>query len=226
MVIARVTPAATRARMVEEQLRRRGIVDPLVLDAFGRVPREAFVPPGLVADAYSDEPLPIGRDQTISQPFVVAITVQALRLSGQERVLEIGTGSGYAAAILGAIAREVETVERIEELATEARQRLARLGCTNVHVHHADGTLGWLAGAPYEAICVAANAPAPPRSLLRQLAIGGRLVLPHGPPEHQRLVRIVRRGPESFVEEDLSEVRFVPLVGAEGWPEGKPKLGA
>jgi protein-L-isoaspartate(D-aspartate) O-methyltransferase len=212
-------PDAARARMVADQLRRRDIADPRVLAAFGRVPREAFVPAELAGRAYDDAPLPIGNGQTISQPYVVAMTVQALGLAGRERVLEIGTGSGYAAAILGAIVREVETIERIEELARTAAARLARLGHGNVHVHHGDGTLGWPPCAPYEAIAVAAGAPRPPASLLDQLAVGGRLVLPHGQPDHQRLVRIMRRSATSFVEHDLGEVRFVPLVGAEGWPE-------
>ena len=226
MARAVVTPEVERARMVEHHLRRRGIVDPLVLRAFERVPREAFVPPGAIEQAYADSPLSIGLGQTISQPYVVAITVEALGLSGHERVLEIGTGSGYAAAILGEIVREVDTVERLEELAWTAAQRLHRLGYRNVRVHHADGSLGWPPGAPYEAICVAAGAPAPPPALLDQLAIGGRLVLPSGGTDHQRLVRIVRRGPHSFVEEDLGDVRFVPLVGAQGWPERNPPARA
>jgi protein-L-isoaspartate(D-aspartate) O-methyltransferase len=205
--------------MVSDQLRRRDIIDPHVLAAFGSVERERFVPGELAPNAYDDAPLPIGAGQTISQPYVVAMTAQALQLRGHERVLEIGTGSGYAAAILGTLVREVETVERIEELAAAAAARLAQLGFTNVHVHHGDGTLGWPPGAPYEAIAVAAGAPRPPRSLLDQLAIGGRLVVPHGDAEHQRLVRIVRRNPDQFFEEDLGEVRFVPLLGAEGWPE-------
>jgi protein-L-isoaspartate(D-aspartate) O-methyltransferase len=205
--------------MVSDQLRRRDIIDPHVLAAFGVVDREQFVPGELTPHAYDDEPLPIGEGQTISQPYVVAMTAQALQLRGHERVLEIGTGSGYAAAILGSIAREVETVERIEALASAAAARLARLGFHNVHVHHGDGSLGWPAGAPYEAIAVAAGAPRPPRALLDQLAIGGRMVVPHGDAEHQRLVRITRRGPDDFLEEDLGEVRFVPLLGAQGWPE-------
>jgi len=209
-------------RMVTDHLRRRGIEDPLVVSAFARVPREAFVPPDMIDRAYDDAPLPIGSGQTISQPYVVAMTVQALGLHGPERVLEIGTGSGYAAAILGAIVREVDTVERIEELATTAAERLARLGFHNVHVHHADGTLGWPAGAPYEAIAVAAGAPRPPPTLLDQLAVGGRMVLPFGDVEQQRLVRITRRSATSFYEEDLGDVRFVPLVGAEGWPDREP----
>jgi protein-L-isoaspartate(D-aspartate) O-methyltransferase len=204
--------------MVSEQLMRRDIVDPRVLAAFARVPRELFVPADLAAQAYDDAPLPIGSGQTISQPYVVAVTVQALQLRGHERVLEIGTGSGYAAAILGTLARAVTTIERIAELAAAAAERLAGLGFASVEVQHGDGTLGWPPGAPYEAIAVAAGAPRPPPSLLSQLAVGGRLVLPHGSVEHQRLVRITRRD-DQIVEEDLGEVRFVPLLGAEGWPE-------
>lgn len=222
-----MTAEQARQRMVEQQLRRRDIRDPRVLAAFARVPREYFVPPALAAQAYDDCPLPIGDGQTISQPYVVAMTVQALELRGHEHVLEIGAGSGYAAAILGAMVREVDTVERIAELASSARERLERLGFTNVHVHHADGTLGWPAGAPYEAICVAAGAPAPPPSLLDQLAVGGRLVLPYGSEEVQRLVRITRRDVNRFVDEDLGDVRFVPLVGEQGWPDTrKPPASA
>ena len=205
--------------MVSDQLRRRDIIDPHVLAAFGNIERERFVPGELDSNAYDDAPLPIGNGQTISQPYVVAMMVQSLHLRGHERVLEIGTGSGYAAAILGSLVREVDTIERIEELAVAAAERLAQLGFTNVHVHCADGTLGWPPGAPYEAIAVAAGAPRPPQSLLDQLTIGGRLVVPHGDPEHQQLVRITRRDHNQFEEEDLGEVRFVPLLGAQGWPE-------
>ena len=212
------TDAKRRARMVGDQLRHRGIVDPAVLDAFARVPREEFVEGAQHDQAYADGPLPIGYGQTISQPYVVAITAQELQLQGNERVLEIGTGSGYAAAIFGVLAREVETIERIRELAQIATERLARLGYANVHVHHGDGTLGWPAHAPYEAIAVAANAPAPPQSLLDQLAIGGRMVLPVGDDDGQRLVRITRRDATNYTRQDLGDVRFVPLVGAEGWP--------
>ncbi|HEY0481649.1 MAG TPA: protein-L-isoaspartate(D-aspartate) O-methyltransferase [Kofleriaceae bacterium] len=219
MARALLTHESRRQQLVSEQLRRRDIVDPRVLAAFGTVAREQFVPGDLAPHAYDDAPLPIGAGQTISQPYVVAVTVQALQLRGHERVLEIGTGSGYAAAILGSLVREVETVERIEELAIAAAERLARLGYRNVHVHHGDGSLGWPPGAPYEAIAVAAGAPRPPPPLLEQLAIGGRLVLPHGDVDQQRLVRIIRRGPDQLEEEDLGEVRFVPLLGEQGWPE-------
>jgi len=212
------TSQARRQRMVSDQLRRRDIIDPHVLSAFAVVDREQFVPSPLASHAYDDAPLPIGDGQTISQPYVVAMTAQALHLRGHERVLEIGTGSGYAAAILATMVRDVETIERIEALALAAAARLAHLGFHNVHVHCGDGSLGWPLAAPYEAIAVAAGAPRPPRSLLDQLAIGGRLVLPHGDVEHQRLVRITRRTADQFEEEDLGEVRFVPLVGAEGWP--------
>jgi protein-L-isoaspartate(D-aspartate) O-methyltransferase len=212
------TTDSRRQRMVSEHLRRRDIIDPAVLAAFARVPREEFVPERLADHAYDDIPLPIGEGQTISQPYVVAMTAQALHLTGRERVLEIGTGSGYAAAVLANLAREVVTVERIEQLAVSAAERLARLGFDNVHVHHADGTLGWPINAPYEAICVAAGAPRPPRALLEQLAIGGRLVLPHGDADDQRLVRITRKDEMTYSEEDLGGVRFVPLIGDQGWP--------
>jgi protein-L-isoaspartate(D-aspartate) O-methyltransferase len=204
--------------MVDEQLARRGIRDPAVLAAFGRVEREHFVDARYRRHAYDDYPLPIEHGQTISQPFVVAITVEALALTGQQRALEIGTGSGYAAAVLACLAREVHTVERIDHLAHTAAARLERLGYANVVVHHADGTLGWAAAAPYDAIAVAASAPRPPPALLAQLAIGGRLVLPTGGDDSQHLVRIVRRDDERYEQQDLGEVRFVPLVGEQGWP--------
>lgn len=207
-----------RQKMVADHLRRRDISDPRVLAAFSAVPRERFVPPELDDHAYDDGPLPIGAGQTISQPYVVAITVQALALRGTERVLEIGTGSGYAAAILGMLAHEVHTIERIEGFVSSAALTLAALDIRNVHVHHADGTLGWRVSAPYEAIAVSAGAPAPPPSLLAQLAIGGRLVVPTGPPDYQRLVRITRRTAIDYSEEDLGDVRFVPLLGEQGWP--------
>lgn len=213
-----VTTNERRQRMVSEQLRGRDIIDPGVLAAFAIVPRDAFVEPDQARSAYDDGPLPIGFGQTISQPYVVAMTVQALSLRRTDRVLEIGTGTGYSAAILGTLVREVDTIERLAVLATAAAERLVRLGFSNVHVHHADGSVGWPSGAPYDAIAVAANAPRPPPSLLHQLAIGGRMVLPTGDERIQRLVRITRRDEVTFVEEELGDVRFVPLVGAEGFP--------
>jgi protein-L-isoaspartate(D-aspartate) O-methyltransferase len=199
--------------MVEGQLARRGIRDERVLDAFRAVPREEFVLPSLRDYAYRDAALPIAQGQTISQPFIVALTLQALRLRGGERVLEVGTGSGYAAALLGRLAREVFTIERHAVLAEAARERLRRLGYHNVEVGHGDGSLGWPEHAPYDAIAVAAAAHAVPPALLSQLAIGGRLVIPVGPSDAgQVLVLITREGAERFVERALTEVRFVPLI--------------
>ena len=198
--------------MVEQQLRARDIRDPRVLDAFAAVPREEFVEPAMYASAYDDQPLPIGFGQTISQPYVVAMTAQALELDGGEHVLEVGAGSGYAAAILGQLAREVHAIERIGELAAIARERIERIGYDNVHVHHADGTLGWSPAAPYDAIAVAAATPQIPQALLDQLRIGGRLVIPRGTQDFQRLVRITRRDTATYDEDDLGTVRFVPLI--------------
>ena len=209
-----------RALMVERHLAARGISDPRILDAFRTVRREDFIAEELAEFAYRDVPLPIGDEQTISQPYIVAVTLDALGLKGGERVLEIGTGSGYAAAVLSRIAKEVFTVERREALATEARGRLARLGYRNVEVLHGDGTLGWAEHAPYDAIAVAAGGPDVPRALLAQLAPGGRVVIPVGPDESsQTLVRVTREGPEEFRQEPIADVRFVPLIGEQGWPE-------
>ncbi len=210
-----------RHRMVDEQIAARGIRDSLVLEAMGRVPREEFLREGLEEFAYQDTPLPIESDQTISQPFIVAFMTESLELRGGERVLEIGTGSGYAAAVLAEIAGEVYTVERYENLARGARERLRRLGYENVRVLHGDGTRGWSEHAPYDAIVVAAGGPEVPDSLRRQLAVGGRLVIPVGSTQRlQKLVRIRRLAEERFDEEELLDVRFVPLVGREGWAEG------
>ncbi len=212
--------ATLRTTMVARDLARRDIQDPRVLAAFRDVPREAFLPPELAEFAYDDTPLPIAKGQTISQPYIVAVTVQALGLRGDERVLEIGTGSGYAAAILGRVAREVDTVERIPLLAETAEARLASLGFSNVHVHLGDGTLGWPAGAPFDAIAVAAGGPDVPPALLEQLAIGGRLVIPVGPENAQVLLRVTRVGDAEYREDPITDVRFVPLIGAQGWAEG------
>ena len=204
--------------MVRAHLAARGIRDPAVLDAFRAVPREAFVPAELQEFAYADAPLPIERGQTISQPYIVALMTAALQLSPGESVLEIGTGSGYAAAILGRIARDVYTIERHEELAQVAARRLDDLGVKNVSVRHGDGSLGWPEHAPYDAIVVAAGGPGVPPALLDQLAPGGRLVMPVGEGrELQKLVRLTRQRDGSFASEDLEDVRFVPLIGAQGW---------
>jgi protein-L-isoaspartate(D-aspartate) O-methyltransferase len=221
--VVMATLARERAAMVEHQLARRGISDRLVLEAFRIIPREAFLPADLREFAYRDTPLPIAEGQTISQPYIVAVTVEALGLRGGERVLEIGTGSGYAAAILSRIAKEVFSVERLESLAQSARETIASLGYDNVHVRLGDGSLGWPECAPYAAIAVSAGAPDIPEALLEQLTIGGRLVIPVGrDASSQVLTRVTREAPERFREEALTGVRFVPLIGAQGWPaEGR-----
>ncbi len=214
-----------RARMVEAHLHRRGIAQPEVLEAFRRVPREAFLPEQLREFAYEDSPLPIGEGQTISQPYIVALTIEALGLRGTERVLEVGTGSGYAAALLSRIAKDVSTIERIPSLADLARERLARLGYDNIRVECGDGSLGWPEHAPYDAIAVAAGGPKAPPALLDQLAVGGRLVMPVGvDPATQQLVRITRESESAYREETLADVRFVPLVGEQGWREDEARI--
>jgi protein-L-isoaspartate(D-aspartate) O-methyltransferase len=221
MVTMTVGFEEARRRMVERQLVARGIVDPLVLAAMGKVPREKFVSARQAGLAYRDGPLPIAEGQTISQPYIVARMTAAVRLMPTDRVLEIGTGSGYAAAVLAEIVADVYTVERLPMLAERARQRLVELGYVNVHVLTGDGTLGWPEHAPYDAILATAGGPRAPQALLDQLAIGGRLVIPLGPdPYEQRLVRIVRATAEDYEREDLELVAFVPLIGAQGWPVG------
>jgi protein-L-isoaspartate(D-aspartate) O-methyltransferase len=211
--------AEERRRMVEDQIAARGVTDARVLEAMRQVPREAFVPDHLARRACEDGPLPIGEGQTISQPYIVAVMTEALRLGAGNRVLEIGTGSGYGAAVLATLAAEVYTIERLARLAAAARQRLRDLGYANVHVLAGDGSRGWPEHAPYDAIVVTAGGPEVPPSLLRQLAVGGRLVMPVGPTmRHQRLVRIVRAAQERVERDELEEVAFVPLIGAEGWP--------
>jgi protein-L-isoaspartate(D-aspartate) O-methyltransferase len=193
------------------------ITDKQVLDAMRRVPREAFVPEDLRYAAYENRPQPIGHDQTISQPLMVALMTQALLLTGQENVLEVGTGSGYQAAILSLLARYVVTVERVAPLAEAAEQKLERLGYANVEVHSATDELGWPQGAPYDAILVTAAAPEVPLPLLNQLAMGGRLVIPVGGRDLQELVRIVKT-PQGAQRHNLGPCRFVPLLGAAAWP--------
>jgi len=212
-----------RAEMVERQLVRRGIADPRVLAACREVPREVFVGAWQQQQAYDDAPLPIGQGQTISQPYIVALTSEALRLLGHERVLEIGTGSGYAAAILAKLSKEVFTVERLPSLADAARERLKRAGYDNVQVRCSDGSLGWPEHAPYDAIAVAAGGPKVPQALMDQLAIGGRLVMPVGDDDQgQVLVRVTRLGPSLYDSEEITHVRFVPLIGAQGWRDDAP----
>lgn len=200
-----------------DHLERLGIHDPAVLQAVREVPRDAFLPAELQELAYDDTPLPIGEGQTISQPFVVALMAQEARLRPDHKVLEVGTGSGYAAAIFSRIAAEVYTIERLAGLADLASARLEALGYDNVHVRTGDGTLGWPEAAPFDAILVAAGGPEPPRSLLEQLAAGGRLIIPVGETAQEQLLVCVHRRDGRFHQRDLGGVRFVPLIGREGW---------
>jgi protein-L-isoaspartate(D-aspartate) O-methyltransferase len=207
---------ATRRDMVARQIRERGIRSPHVLDAMEAVPRHLFVPLEHIQQAYADEPLPIGEGQTISQPFMVAAMAEALALEGHERVLEVGAGSGYQAAVLSLLANSVIAVEAQGRLAASARELLARLGFANVRVEEGDGSLGWPAGAPYEAILVTAAAPAVPPPLVDQLAEGGRIVIPVGGAQDQDLLRIVKRDGR-ITRQTLYACRFVPLLGRYGW---------
>ena len=208
--------AAARAGMVERQLRRRGIVDERVLAAMGQVPREAFVPARLRHRAYADSALPIDEEQTISQPWIVAAICQALELTGAERVLEVGTGSGYSTCVLALLAAEVISVERHESLSRQAAEVLAGLGVGNAELIVGDGSRGLPERAPFEAIAVHATAPAPPPALLDQLADGGRLVVPVAAEDVDALTLLRRRG-EGFEREDLGPCRFVPLIGEAGF---------
>src|SRR5664280_553479 len=210
--------AALSAEMVERNIAARGVRDELVLDAMREVQRELFLPENLREFAYEYSPLPIAGEQTISQPYIVAFMAEALMLKGGEKVLEIGAGSGYAAAVLSEIAGHVYTVERLGQLADKAAALLADLGYDNVHVLHGDGTKGWPEHAPYDAIVVAAGGPQVPDSLKEQLKIGGRLVIPVGADQRsQELVRVTRISTSEYRSEDIADVRFVPLIGEEGW---------
>lgn len=209
--------AIARRNMVERQVRARGVSDPRVLDAMRQVPRHLFVEEAFQGQAYGDFPLPIGERQTISQPFMVGLMSEALQLKGTESVLEIGTGSGYQAAILAKLAGRVFTVERLPALARRARRILDAVGCGTVNIKVTDGTCGWEEQAPFDAIIVTAGAPSIPETYLRQLAVGGRLVIPVGSMGVQVLKRITRTGEETFKEEALVDCRFVPLVGRHGW---------
>ncbi len=204
--------------MLRHHLKARGINDPRVIDAMARIPRERFVDESLRAEAYADRALGIACGQTISQPYIVALMTQALALRGDERVLEIGTGSGYQTAVLAELAGEVVSIERYEALSRQAAARLEELGYDRVTLVVADGTLGWPAGAPYDRILAAAAAGTVPRALIEQLAPGGILVIPLGTRDHQTLQAIHKVG-DGLRVESLSPCRFVPLVGAEGWPE-------
>ena len=209
---------SSRQAMVRDQLRRRGVTDEAVLAAMETVPRENFVPEEMRDFAYRDSPLPIGHGQTISQPYIVARMMERLEVASDDRVLEIGTGSGYGAAVLSRIADTVYSLERHSTLAESAREKLAALGYDNVQVIVTDGSLGWPEGAPYDGIVGTAGAPRVPEPLKEQLAEGGRLVLPVGSvPEQQILIRLRKNGENRFFEEQMEAVRFVPLVGEAGW---------
>jgi protein-L-isoaspartate(D-aspartate) O-methyltransferase len=217
VVAAPLTPQFTgaRRRLIDE-LRGKGITDLAVIRAFDLTPRHQFVPSGVRHRAYEDAPLPIGNGQTISQPYVHAMYLQTLRLQGAEKVLEIGTGSGYQTVLLAHLCRHVYSVERIRPLLETARDAITECGVTNVSLLCGDGTYGWPEFAPYDAILVGAGAPEVPQPLLQQLAIGGRLIVPVGGREDQRLWEIARTE-SGYDRRELSEVRFVPLVGKHGW---------
>ena len=210
--------AKARQRMVDEQIASRGIRDMRVLNAMSKIPRHLFVEEALYGQAYNDYPLPIGEKQTISQPYMVALMTEALELKGDERVLEIGTGSGYQAAILAELAEWVYSVERIRSLANRARKLLDELNCYSVEIRVSDGTNGWKEKAPYQAITVTAGTPEIPQPLLDQLAPGGRLVVPVGNAFSQTLVRVLRTN-KGFKQEDMGGCHFVKLIGKHGWDE-------
>ncbi|MCL2760397.1 MAG: protein-L-isoaspartate(D-aspartate) O-methyltransferase [Desulfuromonadales bacterium] len=206
-----------RKKMVESQIIGRGIEDSRVIEAMLRVPRHLFVQEAMSAQAYSDSALPIGEKQTISQPYMVAYMAEKLELRSSDRVLEIGTGSGYHAAILAGLAQRVYTIERIPVLAVKARKLFDTLGLTNIAMKIDDGTVGWSQEAPFDAILVTAGAPRIPDGLLKQLAVGGRLVIPVGDEKEQVLIRVRKDEDGGFSEESLLDCRFVKLIGKEGW---------
>lgn len=208
--------------MVERHIKPRGIVDPLVLAALLKVPRHLFVEEALRGQAYGDYALPIGDKQTISQPFIVALMTEALRLKKDDRVLEIGTGSGYQTAILAQIVSRIFSIERLPVLGRRARKILDNIGCANVQIRVGDGTLGWPEEGPFDAIIVTAGAPKVVAVYYQQLALGGRMVIPVGGEKGQQLRRVTRVGNDQYHEEDLVDCRFVPLIGSGGWPESSP----
>ena len=207
--------------MVDSQIRSRGVTDERVLKAMGKIPRHLFVDEGLVEQAYNDNPLPIGERQTISQPYIVALMTDALELNGSEKVLELGTGSGYQTAVLAELAERVFSIERIASLATKARRVLESLGYFNVVIRVGDGTYGWREEAPFDGILVSAGSPDIPQPLVEQLSIGGRLVIPVGGRYTQTLYRVTRlsENVEDVKTEDLGGCRFVNLIGEHGWKE-------
>lgn len=208
-----------RKKMVDAQIRSRGIRDERVLRAMEKIPRHLFVDEGLIDQAYNDNPLPIGEKQTISQPYIVALMTEALELTGREKVLELGTGSGYQAAILAELADRVFTIERIAALAQRARKLLESLHYYNVVIRVGDGTYGWREESPFDAILVSAGAPSIPRTLVEQLGVGGRLVIPVGGRYTQNLIKLTRLSadPDDVQKEDLGGCRFVSLIGEHGW---------
>ncbi len=210
-----------RTRMVESQIRARLVLDPRVLKMMETIPRHLFVDEGLIDQAYSDNPLPIGEKQTISQPYIVALMTEALELKGRERVLEIGTGSGYQTAILAQLADRVFSIERVAALASRARKILDQLNCYNVAIRVGDGSYGWKEEAPFDAIITTAAAPGIPQYLLEQLAPGGRMVVPVGSRDIQTLYKLTRstENPDEIKTVDLGGCRFVSLIGESGWKE-------
>jgi protein-L-isoaspartate(D-aspartate) O-methyltransferase len=214
--------ARQREAMVERQIAARGIRDPAILDAFGAVPRHLFVSAEHCDAAYGDHPLPIEAGQTISQPYIVALMIEAAEIHLGDSVLEVGAGSGYAAAVIGRIARRVVAIERQPQLVEVARERLQRLGYGNVDIVEGDGSTGWADASPYDAILAAASGSHVPQPLIDQLAPGGRLVMPLGGAEaNQQLVKLTKRANGSLIQSELGGVRFVPLIGEEGWSDDR-----
>ncbi len=209
----------SRRRMIEKQIIQRGITDKRIIDAISRIPRHLFVEEALQSQAYSDFPLPIGEGQTISQPYIVALMTDAMELKGDESVLEIGTGSGYQAAVLSLLAERVFSVERVSKLASRARKLFDEMGLSNILIKIGDGSLGWPEHSPFDAILVAAASPDIPKALIEQIVIGGRLVIPVGSAFSQELLKIVKKDDKTFVKTKLGQCRFVKLIGEHAWKD-------
>ena len=221
MAVTMTDFASEREAMVERQIAGRGIHEPAILEAFRTVPREQFLSDDYAELAYGDHPLPIEAGQTISQPYIVALMIHAAEVKCGDRVLEVGAGSGYAAAVISRVASKVIAIERQPDLVAVAQERMQRLGYDNVHIVEGDGTRGWEAEAPYDAIIAAASGSHVPQQWIRQLADGGRIVMPVGEPKWvQKLIKVTRGPAGNFITEDLGGVRFVPLIGEEGWTDG------